>query len=750
LGEEETGDEILPDLDARTSDAWMESPRVSRPLSPGPPPVTSASPKQAHPSLRGRTLTLARIAWVVVAALTVSLFIAGLPAEFALLHDPCPTARCTTGQLPPAGLRALEDLGLSPDFVAAYAVAIDAVFAAVYGVVAALIFWRKSDDRMGLLVSLALLTFGTATYVFALEALAVRHPVWEAPVAFLHLLGSVSFGLFLYLFPDGRFVPRWTRWVALAWICWQLPRYFSPGRHLDPGAWYLWAEAAVWTGAFVTAIYSQVHRYRRTPNPVHRQQIKWVVFGVVVALSVFIGLSLTLSAFAPVPTSPSALAVNLIAYLLLSAAMLLIPLSIGVAILRYRLFDIDLIINRTLVYSALTASVVLLYVFVVGGLGALLRVQGSLIVSLIATGLAAVMFQPLRDRLQRGVNHLIYGERDDPYAVLSRLGTRIESTLAPNAVLPAVTRTLREALKLPYTEIQLRREDGFETAAAAGDSVDNVLSLPLVYGGETVGRLIVGPRAGEENFGPTERQLLEDLAHQIGASAHAALMTDEALRLSADLQRSRGRLVEAREEERRRLRRDLHDGLGPQLSSQALTVDAVLAHMRRDPDAAEALLLELKADAQDAVTDIRRLVYGLRPPALDDLGLLGALRESAAQYSTKGLEVSVEAPVGLPPLSAAVEVAAYRIIQEALTNVARHAGASACTVTLAIEERNVLCVEVSDDGRGMPDLQHISHAGVGLTSMRERANELDGSLVVEALPEGGTRVRARLPLPEEG
>ena len=492
---------------------------MSRPLSPESPPVTAASPKQANLRLRGRTLVLARAAWIIVAVLAVALFVAGIPAEFALLHEPCPTARCTTGQLPPAGLRALEDLGLSPDFIAAYAVAVDVVFAAVYGVVAALIFWRKSDDRMGLLVSLALLTFGTATYVFALEALAVRHPTWEVPVAFLHFLGSASFGLFLYVFPDGRFVPRWTRWVALVWIVWQLPRYFSPDRHLDPATWYLWAEAAVWSGAFTAAIYSQVHRYRRTSNPVQRQQIKWVVFGVVAALSVFIGLSLALSAFATTPTSPRAVAVNLIAYLFLSAALLLIPLTIGVAILRYNLWDINVIINRTLVYGALTASVVLLYVLVVGGLGAVLQVQGSLIVSLIATGLAAVMFQPLRARLQRGVNHLIYGERDDPYAVLSRMGSRLESTLAPDAVLPAVTRTLRETLKLPYAEIQLRREAGFETAAAAGDPGENALYLPLVYGGETVGRLVVGPRAGDHGFGPKERQLLEDLAHQIGAPA---------------------------------------------------------------------------------------------------------------------------------------------------------------------------------------------------------------------------------------
>lgn len=723
---------------------------MNRPFTPRLPGATSDQQAGAEP-LRGRMLIVARATWMVVAALTVSLFAAGVPVEFALLHEPCPTARCTTGQLPPEGLRALEDLGLSRGSFAAYFVAMDAVFAAVWFAVAALIFWRRSDDRMGLFASLALLTFGTATYTFTLEALTIRHPAWDIPVAFLHFLGSASFGLFLYLFPDGRFVPRWTRWVVLAWIAWQLPSYFFPDWHLDPDAWYLWAQAVVWPVALGTALYAQAYRYRRVSGAAQRQQIKLVVFGIASALSVFIGLNLALGAFAPAPTSPRTLAALLIGYLLAYAAMLLIPLSIGGAILRYRLFDIDLVINRTLVYGALTACVVLLYVLVVGGLGAVLQVQGSLIVSLIATGLAAVMFQPLREHLQRGVNRLMYGERYDPYAVLSRLGTRLETTLAPGAVLPAVTGTVREALRLPYAEIQLKRKEGFETAAVSGDPVDGALRLPLVYGGETVGRLVVGPRAGDEGFGPTERRLLEDLAHQIGASAHAALMTDETLRLSADLQRSRERLVEAREEERRRLRRDLHDGLGPQLSSQALTIDAVRKLMRRDPEAAEELLLDLKADAQDAVTDVRRLVYGLRPPALDDLGLLGALRESAAQYSAKGLRVSVEGPEELPTLSAAVEVAAYRIAQEALTNVVRHAGANTCTVSFAVQEPGTLCVEVRDDGRGIPDSEANPslRAGVGLMSMRERATELGGSLFVEPLPEGGTRVRAKLPLPEE-
>jgi signal transduction histidine kinase len=283
-------------------------------------------------------------------------------------------------------------------------------------------------------------------------------------------------------------------------------------------------------------------------------------------------------------------------------------------VLRYRLWDIDLVVNRTLVYGALTVTVAALYVFVVGGLGALLQSRGQFLVSLLATGLVAFAFAPLRNRLQGGVNHLMYGERDDPYAVLSRLGKRLESTLVPAAVLPAVARTVKEALKLTYVAIELRQDGGFETATFVGDPIEAPLRLPLVYGGETVGRLVLGPRIGEDSFAPEDRQLLEALAHQIGVAAHATLITDEAVKLSADLQRSRERLVTAREEERRRLRRDLHDGLGPQLAGLTMTAEAARDLISTDPGRAEDLLGDLLERAQAAVSDIRRLVYELRPP----------------------------------------------------------------------------------------------------------------------------------------
>ena len=230
---------------------------------------------------------------------------------------------------------------------------------------------------------------------------------------------------------------------------------------------------------------------------------------------------------------------------------------------------------------------------------------------------------------------------------------------------------------------------------------------------------------------------LEDLADEFNR------MTDQLRTFTTDLQRSRERLVTAREEERRRVRRDLHDGLGPMLGSLTLKLDVAGDLVQENPAAARALLLDLKAQAQTAIADVRRLVYALRPPALDDLGLVAALRAELMQYELRGLRVTIDAPASLPPLPAAVEVAAYRIIQEALTNIVRHAGAQHCLSRLWLHD-GAIHLEVSDDGSGISPLHE---KGIGLDSMRERAEELGGSCVIESLPAGGTRVRATLPLP---
>ena len=476
--------------------------------------------------------------------------------------------------------------------------------------------------------------------------------------------------------------------------------------------------------------------------------------------SIFVPLFLLLSAatiglniFAPdsiLPGAPGWLILNSVGGVIATFSVAVFSM----VLLRYHLWDVDLLINRALVYGTLTTFIVGAYVLIVVGLGSLFSAGGSILLSLLATALVAVAFQPLRERVQRQVNRLMYGERDEPGRILARLSQQIESVITHEKLLPSIVETVACSLKLPFAQIEWAHQPEAEGESASGPTVApsvaatygtpphssaNVLRLPLMYQAEVVGQLVLAPRARTDGFSPADQHTLQALAQQIGLAAHA-------VRLAADLQRARERLVTAREEERRRLRRDLHDGLGPQLASQTLTLTAARQLLRTDPDAADSLLTEATKHAQTAITDIRRLVYDLRPPALDYLGLVGALQAQTTQYGTSGVyfNVNVDAPEPLPNLPAAVEVACYRTAQEALTNVVRHANARHCAITLTL--RDDLQLEIVDDGQGLPPDRH---AGVGFASMRERAEELGGVCVVETNKGGGVRVVMRLPLATE-
>jgi signal transduction histidine kinase len=458
-------------------------------------------------------------------------------------------------------------------------------------------------------------------------------------------------------------------------------------------------------------------RFRRSRGA-ERQQMKWFLFAVAPLVLVPV-----------LDLLPEFVGSAMFAWVLIA-----VPSAVAVAVLRYRLDGIDVVINRTLVYAALTGLVVAVYVGVVGYLGAALRREDDLVVSLVATGLVAVLFAPARDRLQRAVDRLLYGRRAEPYAALAQLGERLEATLAPDAVLPAIVSTVREALRLPYAAIELA-DNG--DVVAAGEATTGTVAVPLVHHGAAVGSLVLGLRPGETSFSAADRRLLGDLARQAGVAVSA-------VRLTADLQRSRERLVTAREEERRRLRRDLHDGLGAQLAGLTVQTGVLRNLIAADPAAAADMVGELRTELRTAIADIRRLVHGLRPPALDELGLVGALQRLAGTVGAEGTgpRITVDVPADLPGLPAAAEVAVYRIAQEALTNVVRHAQATACAVRLRIDDDS-LGIEIDDDGIG---LGTSFRAGVGSSSMRERAAEMGGECRVEAGPDGGTRVLARLPL----
>lgn len=567
--------------------------------------------------------------------------------------------------------------------------------------------------------------------------------------------------LLFLLFPTGQ-LPS-TRWRPLAWLVGlavflDLLGKLRPGplRNLEvdaqvvnpfgiAGADGVLEPATpiafvILVAAMIGALVSIGLRLRRA-NGSERQQLKWLTLsGLCVAVSFVV---------APVLWSSLGNSGEVLWMIVFAVSVGTVPVAIGIAMLRHHLFDIDLILSRALVYGTLTVAVVAIYSLVVGGIGTLLQARGNFGISLLAAGLVAVLFQPLRDHLQTAVNRLLYGDRDDPYGVLSRLGRQMEEALAPDLVLPAIVRSVAEALRLPYAAISLPRGQVLAVVAATGMPVVEPTRVQLSYQSEPVGELWLGQRAPGEAFSARDLRLLGDLARQIGVAVHAVRLTDE-------LQRAREHLVTTREEERRRLRRDLHDGLGAQLAAMSIQTSVIYKLVRRDPVAAETAAVEMGTELRAAVADIRRLVHGLRPPALDEFGLVAAVRQRASQYASgsdvsmdeegppdhQGLMVVVDAPSDLSELPAAVEVAVYRIVEEALTNVVRHAQARLVVVRLATDGDFRLIVE--DDGVGIAVDQPV---GVGMLSMRERAAELGGSFVAENLSTGGTRVSVRLPLP---
>jgi signal transduction histidine kinase len=417
-----------------------------------------------------------------------------------------------------------------------------------------------------------------------------------------------------------------------------------------------------------------------------------------------------------------------------------LPIAAGVAILWHSLYDLDLFINRSLVYLGLSAALLAAFgSIILLGDHVAARVLPDGAWTLIAVALVALSLDPLRRRLQRSVDRLLYGNRNDPYAVVTALGRGLSSSADSPTRLYDVAEAVASSLALPYVAIEVSSEDGALQTAQWGRRVGESIGVALAYRGEQIGRLLVTPRTVRGRLSERDRRLLEDLAHPVA-------LTVNAVELSARLQRAREQLVATREEERRRLRRDLHDQLGPTIAGMVMQLEAASNVLGRDPGAVEPMLAALRGTAQDAIGDIRRLVNELRPPVLDEHGLAGAIREWSDRFygdhGQDGLALSIEVPSQLPPLAAAVEVAALRIVQEAVTNVARHSRARSCRVRLAAN--GALAVEIEDDGRGLPS-DH--RPGVGLCSMKERAAEVGGTCTVNSPAGGGTRVHAILPLP---
>ena len=687
--------------------------------------LTTVNPLSVSNRLKfGRTALLLIYATAVIAALI------SIPARFTELAAPYDGEIYDLSRLT---VRNLPEIGMSPTTYAAFALANELFWVGVPVLITALIIWRRADDLFPIFSGVMLVAFTTTT-IYLLDAMK---PIF-APMFyienFLQSFSLAGVAFFFYLFPSGRFAPSSLRYPALFWLALNIAWVIfpnMPGNFLHESAAWQSPVLAYGLGALLlgSGVFAQVYRYRRISTPTERQQTKWIVFGMVIF---YIGFTWRSYFFGRDDLDGL---VQLGLTWVGSWMMLAFPISFGIALLRYRLWDIDLFLSRAFVYGSLVAVLLTVYLGVVFGTQTLLS-SPSPVSNFAATLLVAILFQPLRDWLQRWANRYLFGDRDDPIRVLGQLGQRLEGVVDSAEILPTIVDTLTTSLRVPYAAIALREGSTYTVATEQGLQSGTPLTLPLSYQGSKVGELRVAQRTAADPFDERDLKLLDTVAQQAGTAVHA-------VQLTRDLQRSRQNLVTAREEERRRLRRDLHDGLGPTLAAQIFRVGAARQLLHRKPDKADALLADLEDGLDNTLNEIRRVVYALRPPALDQLGLIGATGDFLRKYHGQ-FEVEFTHPNSVGPLSAAVEVAAFRIIQTALDNVAQHAQARSCCIHLSTTPLG-LHLEIIDDGVGIPlDFQ----AGVGLTSMRERAEELGGTFSIASNTPRGTRLLALLPQSE--
>ncbi|XID92907.1 sensor histidine kinase [Paenibacillaceae bacterium WGS1546] len=642
----------------------------------------------------------------------------------------CGDGPCNFLQFKAVQLDQLEAVGISSDLYGSLMFILLALQNLSFWIVGFLLYRYGWKDFYCLTASIVLIV--TGTIFSANERLFKEYPLLDTLFEGLNILGA-SYLFFLLLFPEGRFRPRWTSVLAYLWLVHLvvnlvLPYAFGADLLSIPEEWIYGFIAIAHVIAFIVLAY----RYSRESSPGTRRQLLWLILGICVYVAAGI-LGNVVPSFGENGHGFARMLVQIAVY----SSLMIVPFSVGVIVLERRAKHLPNAFNRTMVYLVLSVLIVSAYALLVGSIGYMIQGRAHAVVTMLATGLLAVMFQPLREGVQRAVNHLVYGKRDDPYRILSKLTEQLESSLTHRSLLSSVAEKVAAALQLPYAAIETYSQAGAEQFAVYGKPVEGAVSIELDVKGVAVGRLILGVHRLEEALPPGARHMVDDLVRQVSIAVQTYSLTD-------DLRRSRERLVSAREEERRRLRRDLHDGLGSSLASMTLHLNEAIRHHGERPERSRQALETVQRQMRESIADIRRLVYSLRPPALDEFGLAFALQELTMQIQTSSLQISLEGPDRDLALSAAAEAAVYRIVQEALTNVVRHANASKCFIQLELQT-GTLRIRIADNGVGM-----AAHArpGIGMRSIKERAEELGGTFELESAANNGTIIRVSLPIEE--
>ena len=600
--------------------------------------------------------------------------------------------------------------------------AMDAVLAVAFAGTGALITIHRPQNALGplgLFMGLAGVAFLADAYASWAAAEAapgetaaawVARWVWAPPVL---ALGTVV----LQLVPDGR--PVSARWRPLLVATWSFVGLFTAvlglGWEDDLPAPAGVAVAVAGAGLVAAGLASLVVRFHRAVG-VERRQLTWIVAGGVTTLAAVFG-----DALLPAPLGG----------VVEAAGGLALPVALGIAVLRHDLYAMDPVLRRALTYLVLAGALSLATLLVSTAVVALAgrdRPTYVLVLTVVVVVLAAT---PLERLVRRGIARMLYGGRGDPYLVVSALAQDLADASGPEETMAVVAESARLAVGSPYAELEV----GGTHTSWVGSPTPTTIRLPITFHGVEQGALALAPRSPREPFDDLDRRVLADIANQAGPAVAAALRTLE-------LERAREELVVAREEERRRLRADLHDGVGPVLAGLAFTADAAAAQVEPHQVRLAEYLDSVRDQARRAVANVRRVTRGLRPESLDELGLRGALKEVASRHAGTTISVDLSRAEPWPDLSAATEVAVLHVVEEAVVNAVRHGCAGTVTVTLAVSG-DLLVVRVADDGSGLPD---APTAGVGTGSMRRRAEELGGRLTVARAENKGTVMEMVVPL----
>ncbi|HEX2029485.1 MAG TPA: ATP-binding protein [Nitriliruptorales bacterium] len=611
---------------------------------------------------------------------------------------------------------------------------------------------------------LAIALIGTAA-IFNLQAYSVYEaldlsvPAMAAHVGF-HVIATVAYCVALLQFPDGRLVPRWSRARQTALYVPVVLALAAYGGVLRGTSRVL---AVIMIFGLLTpavGVAAQAYRYRTAQSAAERQQARTLFWALTPALLLGVYVltqGLTASAFEAYQGRALAIIPTAL-FRVFQPVFAIIPVALFAGLVRFKLWDVDRVISRALMYGVLAAFVTLVYVGVVVGLGRLVGARGdSLVLPVLATGVIAVAFEPVQRRVKRLADRLVYGRRADPYEVLAGFSERMADSVATTEQLSQLARILAEGTAAGRADVWVVVGDEVRPAAfwpeggaapAALPLADGALpslpgvtaTVPVRHDGELLGALAV-TLPGSEVLGVTEERLVTNLAGQVGLLLRNVRLTAELLDRLEELRDSRRRLVAAQDETRRRIERDLHDGAQQQLV--ALRVKLALAErLALQGQPVGELLHGLGGETADAIDTLRDLARGIYPPLLADRGLAEALQAQAAKVA---LPVTVDTDA-IRRYAQEVEAAVYFCCLEALQNVAKYADASHVAITLR-EEDGQLAFTVSDDGRGFDPAR--TPRGSGLQNMADRLDALDGSIQVRAAPGHGTTVAGRVPVEDQ-